>query len=145
MRSTNDFAPALANIQTVADIPFAFDSSELDERSTNILDGIIVRISMMRKPEVELHGYSDSIGTPDYNRDLSEKRARAVRDYLVGSDKVNDISIKVVGHGSERTVADRTDPTLAANRRVEVLTYDSSVTSGHLETPEPHGFAKAAD
>ena len=149
MYSTNDsFAPAPAKIQMVADIPFAFDSSELDERSKNILDGIIGRISMIRQPVVELHGYSDSIGTPDYNRDLSEKRARAVRDYMVGSGRLNHISIKVVGHGSERTVAPTTvpggtDPTLAANRRVEVLMYGSSITSGHLQTHGPNGVTKA--
>jgi OOP family OmpA-OmpF porin len=134
----NPSAAAPANIDVPTNIPFAFDSSELDAASKKILDGVIGQISARTQPVVEIHGYSDSVGAPEYNRYLSEERARAVRDYLIRSGSLKGVLMKVVGHGSEGTVAPNANPDgsddpegRGKNRRVELIMYDSAVTSEH--------------
>ena len=71
--------------------------------------------------KIRLDGYTDSTGTEAYNMKLSERRAMAVRDYLVKEAGVDSSKITVVGHGGADPVADNKTPEgRAKNRRVEV-------------------------
>jgi outer membrane protein OmpA-like peptidoglycan-associated protein len=68
-----------------------------------------------------VEGHTDSVGSEDYNQTLSENRAKAVRDYLVGQD-VPSTTITAQGFGESRPVA--TNDTAAGrqqNRRVELV------------------------
>ncbi len=134
--SPSEAAPA--NTDVASNIQFAFDSAKLDPASKTALDGIIAQISIRKQPIVEIHGYTDSVGAPEYNRFLSEERARAVRDYLVRSGSLEGVAMRVVGHGSDGTVApnanaDATDNPegRGKNRRVEVRIYDSPAEAEH--------------
>lgn len=70
--------------------------------------------------KVEISGHTDNTGENIYNQELSEKRAIAVRDYLVSLD-VSDELISIVGHGSKKPVANnKTEAGQAKNRRVEL-------------------------
>ena len=65
-------------------------------------------------------GYTDNVGTPDYNSTLSLQRAEAVRDSLIslGSDPKK---LQVSGAGEAKPIADNsTEEGRAKNRRVEV-------------------------
>jgi OOP family OmpA-OmpF porin len=69
---------------------------------------------------IKITGHTDSTGTPEYNKELSLKRAQAVRDYLVelGADASK---MEVVGMGEDQPIADnKTREGRAQNRRVEV-------------------------
>ncbi|MGQ9847922.1 MAG: OmpA family protein, partial [Bacteroidales bacterium] len=69
--------------------------------------------------EIEIGGHTDDIGSDDYNQKLSERRARAVADYLI-SKGVDAKRITVVGYGESRPIAFNTDEEgRAMNRRVE--------------------------
>lgn len=75
--------------------------------------------------KMTVEGHTDSQGNASYNRDLSQKRADSVRDYLVSRGIAQD-RIKAVGYGSERPVADNGNAEgRANNRRVEIVVAPS--------------------
>lgn len=70
---------------------------------------------------ITVEGHTDSQGQRQYNMDLGEKRAKAVRDQLVSRGVAQD-RIKAVGVGPDRPVADnKTAEGRANNRRVEII------------------------
>lgn len=70
--------------------------------------------------DINVIGHTDSIGTEEYNQKLSERRAMAVKDFLV-SEGVKGSIIDVSGEGEGSPVADNgTNEGRALNRRVEV-------------------------
>lgn len=77
---------------------------------------------MLRRAEyIEIIGHTDDVGDDAYNQDLSEQRARSVRNYLV-STGVDGSKIATVGAGEKMPIAsNNTDEGRADNRRVEVM------------------------
>jgi OOP family OmpA-OmpF porin len=70
--------------------------------------------------DIDVIGHTDSIGTDEYNQNLSEERANAVKDFLT-AEGVNGSIIDASGQGESNPVADNgTDEGRAQNRRVEV-------------------------
>jgi OOP family OmpA-OmpF porin len=68
----------------------------------------------------EIGGYTDGIGSVNYNKKLSQRRAQAVVDYLV-SKGVNRTTLKVVGYGKANPIATNDTPEgRSMNRRVEI-------------------------
>jgi outer membrane protein OmpA-like peptidoglycan-associated protein len=67
-----------------------------------------------------LAGHTDARGSDDYNQRLSERRAQAVQNYLVGSVRLDGNQLKIVGFG-ERRLLDPNQPDSPRNRRVEVI------------------------
>lgn len=73
-----------------------------------------------------VEGHTDSQGAAAYNQDLSQKRAQAVRDYLVTRGIASD-RVSAVGLGSTRSIADNASAEgRANNRRVEIVVQRSS-------------------
>ena len=71
--------------------------------------------------KIAVEGYTDSVGGDDYNMKLSENRANAVRDYLVGQG-LNGGSITAEGFGKTNPVADNSKAAgRQQNRRVELV------------------------
>jgi outer membrane protein OmpA-like peptidoglycan-associated protein len=71
--------------------------------------------------KMTVEGHTDSQGKADYNRDLSQKRAESVREYLISRGIASD-RIKAHGYGSERPIADNNNAEgRANNRRVEIV------------------------
>jgi outer membrane protein OmpA-like peptidoglycan-associated protein len=73
---------------------------------------------------VEVHGHTDSVGTPESNMTLSEARAFAVKQWLEQQSPVNfpNGRIRVTAHGQQNPVAPNTTPEgRAQNRRVEIV------------------------
>ena len=69
---------------------------------------------------VEIAGHTDSVGSDAYNQKLSERRAKAVRDYLVNNLGMDDKLFSSVGYGESRPIADnKTEAGRAENRRIE--------------------------
>ena len=105
---------------------FAFDSAELRVQQPK-LDEIASAIGGNREVnEVVITGYTDRIGSDKYNQKLSERRAMAVKTYLVGKG-VESSRLKAQGKGEADPVVVCSDKKLPAliqclepNRRVEV-------------------------
>ncbi|MDP4200862.1 MAG: OmpA family protein [Bacteroidota bacterium] len=100
---------------------FDFNSSDLKSSSYPELNRAVKLMKAVPTMQVEIAGYTDSVGSPEYNRQLSEKRANSVRDYLVRNG-ITKARVKTHGYGEESPIADNsTDEGRAENRRVEFV------------------------
>jgi outer membrane protein OmpA-like peptidoglycan-associated protein len=109
-------------IELKQQIHFAFNEAEILSQSFPILDE--VARAMSDHPElkvVRIEGHTDDRGTTRYNQELSEERAAAVRDHLVGLG-VASTRLVQVGYGESRRVAAGTsEEARAQNRRVAFM------------------------
>ncbi len=73
-------------------------------------------------PQIIIEGHTDSRGKDVYNQQLSERRAKAVREYLIANYPIEAKRLIAVGKGERMPVADNaTEAGRAENRRVEVI------------------------
>ena len=101
-------------------VNFETDSAKLRPESTSILDGVASTIQQCHCSKVDIHGYTDSVGKPEYNQKLSERRANSVKDYLE-SHGVPPGILTAQGFGEENPIAtNKTAAGRAENRRVTV-------------------------
>ncbi len=100
---------------------FDFDKSILTEADVKELQKAVTFVKKYPGANIRLDGYTDYIGTDAYNIRLSERRATAVRDYLIREAGVSSSRITAAGHGKADPVADnKTEEGRAKNRRVEI-------------------------
>ena len=101
---------------------FSYDSVELGPESLPILEKIADL--RLRFPDyiMVIVGHTDNIGSPDYNLRLSQRRADAVKEWLVRRYNVNPARLDTIGRGAqELLIPSGTVDEQASNRRVEVL------------------------
>jgi flagellar motor protein MotB len=80
-----------------------------------------------RRLRLEIEGHTDSVGAEDYNQRLSEQRAGAVRDYLVG-EGVAAGTVGARGFGESRPIASNdTAAERQQNRRVEIVVSGEAI------------------
>jgi outer membrane protein OmpA-like peptidoglycan-associated protein len=101
-------------------ILFDFDRFEIKPQYHSVLNEIAHMLSRNPGTKFEIKGYTDNVGTAEYNQILSEKRARTVKNYLVqkGVEKERLFPVGFgyrMNHSSNQTEAGR-----ALNRRVEI-------------------------
>ncbi len=77
---------------------FTFDSAELQPGET--LQKLVTLLKRNPKAKFTIEGYTDSIGTPEYNLDLSQRRAESVRQYLVEILGIDPAQIRARGYGA---------------------------------------------
>ena len=101
-------------------VNFEFDSAKLTADSTAALDDVLKILKRHEDLQVEIAGHTDSSGAEAYNQKLSERRAKAVRDYLV-ENGIDAARLSVKGYGESDPVADNASKEgRAKNRRVEM-------------------------
>jgi outer membrane protein OmpA-like peptidoglycan-associated protein len=102
------------------EVLFTTGKSDLKPAAMAKLDQIADALRGKEQPMV-VFGYTDNVGTYDNNMALSQKRAQAVRDYLVTKGIPNDL-ISAQGKGPDMPVAENTSiEGRAQNRRVEIV------------------------
>lgn len=100
-------------------VNFGFDSSELTSVAKANLDKLATVLKNNMDTNINIYGHTDSRGTDAYNLSLSERRAAAVRSYLI-SQGVASSRMITMGMGEKEPVAsNETDAGRAENRRVE--------------------------
>lgn len=109
----------IADIVTLK-INFDFDKSDIKPQYHQELADFA---SYMRQQQsftvVEIAGHTDSVGSDEYNQKLSERRAKAVRDYLVNELGMDANLFSAVGYGESQPIATNdTDEGRAQNRRI---------------------------
>lgn len=103
------------------DILFDFDSTEIKPRYHSALEVIIAVLKKNPGLKIEIQGHTDNTGPESYNQMLSEKRALAVKEYIVNKGIESD-RIKAVGFGATQNVAsNESDAGRALNRRIDFV------------------------
>lgn len=143
-------APAPAVVAVVAPPPqavsfsgdalFAFDKSELTADGQTMLDGMVTQLQGASIDTISVTGHTDRIGSSEYNQQLSDRRAAAVKDYLIGKE-VAAGRIDAQGKGSSQPVtaqndcrrlggAKQTIACLQPDRRVDIEMTGTRITLG---------------
>jgi outer membrane protein OmpA-like peptidoglycan-associated protein len=108
-------------VLTLSDIQFQRDESELSPETMRKLYPLATLLKDESGRSIIIEGYTDSTGDENYNQRLSERRASAVRDFLV-SVGIDPQRISAHGYGEEQPVASNdTDRGRRENRRVEIV------------------------
>lgn len=101
-------------------IEFAFDKADIDPVGAVVLDAAAGTLSNCPNISLSVNGHTDSVGAESYNQALSERRAGAVRGYLVNAG-IDPRRLTTRGFGESQPVADNaTADGRARNRRVEL-------------------------
>jgi outer membrane protein OmpA-like peptidoglycan-associated protein len=104
-----------------SDVLFAFDSAELSAESRLTLTEMSEVLLEYPKTAVVVQGHTDSTGSEEYNQRLSERRAEAVRLYLIDEGVVPG-RVNAMGYGETAPVASNaSEDGRALNRRVNIL------------------------
>ncbi len=113
--------PVLPNKLTLEGVNFDNDSAKLRPEAIAILDKAAETLKQWGDIKVEVAGHTDSVNTDEYNLALSQRRAEAVREYLIGKGVPAD-RLTAKGYGESKPVADDDTPEgRFKNRRVELV------------------------
>lgn len=118
----------LDDYKQVADatIPFAFNKYALTAQDREDLDKLVETASKNKRYFIAVEGFTDRIGSRQYNETLSKKRADAVTAYLVAKHDIPIYRIHMIGLGEEKPVdTGHSKAARAKNRRVEVKIFSS--------------------
>ena len=100
---------------------FAFDSSSISSQTRAELDANASYLKTNNKIDIQVEGHADERGGIQYNLALGERRAKAVKDYLVASG-VKGNRITIVSYGKEKPVSFGHDETSwSRNRRANFV------------------------
>jgi len=104
---------------TLGDVLFESNRADLRPGAMRNLDPLVTFLKNHPERQVLIEGYTDSIGSEQYNLELSQRRADAVRDYIV-SHGISPKRIASRGYGKAHPVAsNNTEGGRQENRRVE--------------------------
>jgi outer membrane protein OmpA-like peptidoglycan-associated protein len=118
-------------------LKFDFDKAKLRPQDKELLSRIAGILLTSKDYTVSVNGHTDDVGTEEYNQKLSERRAQAVRDYLVEAGVPEEI-LSVTGHGKSRPLVLGTSPEARAkNRRVELGIVNTRIVYGRNLDPKP--------
>ena len=96
---------------------FGYDSSDLDSDALELLQDQVAWLKQNSNVSVTIEGHCDERGTREYNLALGEKRAQAVKNYLIGLG-ISPDRVSTVSYGKERpAVVGSNDGAWAQNRR----------------------------
>jgi outer membrane protein OmpA-like peptidoglycan-associated protein len=125
-------------VVNMSDVLFDFGKYSLKENAKLALARIAGIVMSHPGLNLQVEGYTDSIGTDEYNQKLSEQRADTVRDFLL-TQGMNTNNMTAVGYGKQYPVASNdTSAGRALNRRVE-LVISGEVIGVKIGTPPTAG------
>lgn len=100
---------------------FDFDKTNIKPSADKVLKEAVRILNSYVKYDLSVEGHTDSYGSYEYNQGLSERRAKAVANYLIKAG-IDRKRISTVGHGETQPIAtNRTSAGRDQNRRVEIL------------------------
>jgi outer membrane protein OmpA-like peptidoglycan-associated protein len=102
---------------TIPDIFFDLNSAVLKPNMQKILERLVDLIEQNKNYSIEIKGFTDDLGNADSNLNLSQKRADAVKKYLLQNNILNPIESKGFGANNPKF---KSDNLKSKNRRVEI-------------------------
>jgi outer membrane protein OmpA-like peptidoglycan-associated protein len=126
-------------IVNMSDVLFDFNKYSLKPEAREKLAKVSGILLAYPNLKLQVEGYTDNIGSDDYNQKLSEERAGSVREYLV-SQSVSDSNVTAKGFGKSDPVADNsTNDGRAQNRRVELVVSGAAIG---IQSNEPGALSQ---
>jgi outer membrane protein OmpA-like peptidoglycan-associated protein len=106
---------------TFEKLNFEFGSAKLTPESRPTLNDVVVILKAYPSVQVKLEGYTDNVGDPAENKNLSLARAETTKEIMVGSG-IDASRITTSGYGEEKPIAsNQTEEGKAKNRRLELV------------------------
>ena len=108
-------------VLTLGNILFEFDKATIKAGADRTLERVAEFLNEYPKRKVRVEGFTDNVGSDDYNLDLSERRARSIKQRLI-DDGVDASRISTRGYGEDHPVASNdSEAGRLQNRRVEII------------------------
>lgn len=124
------------HVVTEAAVHFGFNKDNLTKQARGALDQLSNDIASAKGYIITVEGGTDSVGSAEYNYDLSNRRADAVIQYLASQHEVPAHKIYLIGLGKDKPVdSNKTRAGRAANRRVDVRLMSN--TTGQAPATPP--------
>jgi len=125
-------------IVNMSDVLFAFNQYALKPEAREKLAKVSGILLAYPNLKLQVEGYTDNVGTDEYNQKLSEERADAVRTYLQ-TQGVGQTNISAAGYGKSDPVADNANASgRAQNRRVQLVVSGNAI-GVQEQAPSPSG------
>lgn len=121
-------APAASAPAVSLTVNFATGSAELTPEATHVLNnlGKALNTPALANYRFRIEGHTDTVGAREYNKELSERRAETVVDYLANNFHVDRARVQAIGMGEEGLLVTTPDQTPEPrNRRVQVVNIGS--------------------
>jgi len=116
------------------EINFDYNSADINAKSLASVQalGRALTNADLRGSTFVVAGHTDAAGGEAYNQDLSERRADAIKRYLVDKYGINGADLVTVGYG-ESKLKDPSQPLAEANRRVQVVNMENKATASNAK------------
>jgi OOP family OmpA-OmpF porin len=143
----DSLASVVANLdsyQKLSDVSvnFAFNKADLTPKAKSTLDEMATQLASQKSYILQLTGGTDSVGSAQYNYELSDRRAQAVVQYLASKYNVPAHRFYLIGLGRDQAVASNSSASgRAKNRRVEVQLL-SNQTGASVQSPQTTGMSQ---
>lgn len=135
----------LDNYHSVAQtsVLFGFDKDNLTKDAKAELDQLASQVSSTKGYVITVEGATDSVGSSEYNYDLSQRRANSVIQYLASEKQIPAHKIYLIGLGKDKPVeSNKTAEGRKKNRRVDVNLMTN--TTGNAPANAPNGASPTA-
>lgn len=113
-------------VLTLRDVLFDFDSANLKPGASNVVQELSNFLNEYPERTIEIEGFTDSVGSEEYNRTLSQRRADALKMAIVRNG-ISAQRIQTIGYGEQYPVAtNMNEAGRQQNRRVEIIISDEN-------------------
>jgi len=119
-------------------VHFGFNKDNLTREAKEAIDQLAASVATTKGYIITVEGATDSVGSADYNYDLSQRRADAVIQYLAAEKGVPAYKIYLIGLGKDKPVeSNQTREGRAKNRRVDIrlMTNTGAETTTPAQAP----------
>ncbi len=132
------------HVVTEAAVHFGFNKDNLTKKGKEALDQLAADVSSAKGYIITVEGGTDSVGSSEYNYDLSQRRADSVIQYLASQHNVPAHKIYLIGLGKDKPIdSNKTSSGRAANRRVDVRLM-TNTTGDATPATQPTAAAQPA-
>ncbi len=129
-------------------VHFGFNKDNLTKNAKEAIDQLAASVATTKGYIITVEGATDSVGSAEYNYDLSQRRANAVIQYLAAEKSVPAYKIYLIGLGKDKPVeTNKTASGRAENRRVNIrlmTNTGAATTPASAQQPDSDGERESA-